>query len=436
MQLKNKSNYILSMNYPDHTTVDRRHFLKVSLIGGISVFSLPLTGNLFFPGSRRPAYNLSLNTATRLFDRNYCWAHPRAGIVPRAGEDGFPRVVMTMNKLDLSGSDVFRGMYGLEFVNLGTTWTEPQEIVNLSPKYEKIDNLERPVAVSDFWPAWHKASRKLLGIGHTVVYTPDWKVTNPRPRHTAYAVYNPDDSSWSGWQKLEMADPEKFYNAGAGCVQRYDLDGGIILLPLSFRPSGGNNSLVTVARCSFDGKKLSYIEHGDELSIDNETRGLGEPSLTRFNRVFFLTVRNDKQGFVTRSRDGLRFEPIQPWKFDDGTDLGNYNTQQHWVTHSDGLFLVYTRRGAGNDHVFRHRAPLFIARVDPERLQVIRATEQILVPERGARLGNFGVTGVSENETWVTVSEWMQPRGIEKYGSDGSVFVARIHWDKPNRLFK
>ncbi len=86
--------------------------------------------------------------------------------------------------------------------------------------------------------------------------------------------------------------------------------------------------------------------------------------------------------------------------------------------------------------MFRHRAPLFIARVDPVRLCVIRETEKVLVPERGARLGNFGVTDVSEHETWVTVSEWMQPKGVEKYGSDGSVFVARILWDSPNQLFK
>ena len=56
------------------------------------------------------------------------------------------------------------------------------------------------------------------------------------------------------------------------------------------------------------------------------------------------------------------------------------------------------------------------------------------------RLGNFGVTDVSPDETWVTVAELMQTWGpnhvmpvTNKYGSDGSVFVARIHWNKPNR---
>ena len=88
----------------------------------------------------------------------------------------------------------------------------------------------------------------------------------------------------------------------------------------------------------------------------------------------------------------------------------------------------------------RNRAPLFIARVDPEKLQVIRATEQILVPERGARLGNFGITEVNENETWVTVAEWMQTKAPNpydytipmKYGSNNAVFVARIRWQTPN----
>jgi hypothetical protein len=38
----------------------------------------------------------------------------------------------------------------------------------------------------------------------------------------------------------------------------------------------------------------------------------------------------------------------------------------------------------------------------------IRSTEEILAPERGARLVNCGVTAVSESETWVTAAEWLQ----------------------------
>lgn len=73
---------------------------------------------------------------------------------------------------------------------------------------------------------------------------------------------------------------------------------------------------------------------------------------------------------------------------------------------------------------------MFIAQVDTEKLQVIRSTERIVVPNRGAALGNFGVTVVNEHETWVTVAEYM--RGEENVEADNSVFAARIQWSKPN----
>ncbi len=415
--------------------LDRRHFLTSSLVAGISAVQLPRALRAAEADtSPTPDYRLTRDVPTKLYDGTKCWCHPRAGIVPGAGEDGLPRVVMTMNTLHLSGSDVFKAMHGLHTDDLGKTWTQPQELDTLAVQYETIGGQKRPVAVSDFWPTWHAASKTLLGTGHTVVYTPDWKVRRPRPRHVSWSIYDPADGGWQAWQKLDLRDDEKFYDAGAGCAQRFDLEDGTILLPIYFVPPK-SNSRVTIARCDFDGKTLKFRDHGNELHIDNKTRGLHEPSLTRFNDEFFLTLRNDQRGFVTRSRDGMNFEPFVSWKFDDGSELGNYNTQTHWVTHSDGLFLVYTRRGANNDHVFRHRAPLFMAQVDPEKMRVIRSTERILVPERGARLGNFGVTSVSPDETWVTVSEWMQPHGVEKHGSDGSVYVARIHWKKPNRLF-
>lgn len=389
-----------------------------------------------------PPYALRRQTPTRFYDGHRCWSHPRAGIVPIGSDRRRTRVVMTMNSLDVDGSDVFKGVYGLRTDDLGETWTEPAELAALAPRHESINGQERPVAVSDFWPRWHVASGKLLGTGHTVVYTPDWKVTHPRPRHTAYSIYDPQANEWQSWRKLAMPVGDEFHDAGAGCVQRYDAADGSILLPIYFRPPG-KNSCVTVARCEFDGDELRFREHGNVLSVEDKTRGLHEPSLTRFQDQFFLTLRNDQRGYVTRSRDGQTYQPIQPWRFDDGSELGNYNTQQHWVTHSDALYLVYTRRGAKNDHVFRHRAPLFMARVDPERLCVIRETEQIVVPERGARLGNFGVTDVSPHETWVTVAEWMQTWGPNHilpvdnpYGSDGSVWVAKIRWNRENKLFR
>ena len=67
-----------------------------------------------------------------------------------------------------------------------------------------------------------------------------------------------------------------------------------------------------------------------------------------------------------------------------------------------------------------------MAEVDPEKLVVLRDTERELVPNRGARLGNFAICEVSDDETWVVVAEWMQPVGCEKYGSDNTIWAARI----------
>lgn len=408
----------------------RREFIKSSLVSGVSLFFMP---SIYGCSRKELNYFSELNVPTKLFDGEKCWTHPRAGIIPGIGNNKSHRVVMTMNSLDLAGNDIFYGMFGLHSDDFAKNWTEPKELKTLAPNFEYINGEKRPVAVSDFWPKWHAASKTLLGTGHTIAYTTDWKITNPRPRHTSFSVYDIKTELWNKWQKLEMPDTEKFRNSGAGCSQRFDLEDGYILLPIYFNPIG-KNSRVTVCHCKFDGVNLKYLCHGTELEINDETRGLGEPSLTRFKGEYFLTIRNDKKGFVARSKDGLHFEKYIPWKFDDGMELGSYNTQQHWVTHSDALFLVYTRKGANNDHVFRHRAPLFMAEVDLANMCIVRATEQVLVPDRGARLGNFGITDISKDETWVTVSEWMQPHGVEKYGSDGSVFVAKIKWSKPNQL--
>lgn len=420
--------------------ISRRSFGQKTLVAaaGLSLGEFTLSSNAQAANTAKsttPDYKLKLDSPTRRFDGKSCWCHPRAGIVPGAGQGNDPAVVLTMNTLDLSGSDVFKALYGMRTDDLGQTWTKPKELETMAVRYEEIDGVTRPVAVSDYWPAWHAASKTLLGTGHTVVYTPEWKVRHPRPRHVTYSAYDVDQAAWRPWQKMELPADGTYHDAGAGSTQRVDLEDGTILLPIYLRPPE-SNSKVTIAKCTFNGEELKFVEHGNVLSRDDKTRGLHEPSLAQFQGRFFLTLRNDLRGYVTSSKDGLNFKPYKEWMFDDGKPLGNYNTQQHWVTHSDGLFLVYTRRGANNDHVFRHRAPLFMAQVDPEKLVVLRETEQVLVPERGARLGNFGVVDVTPDETWVTVSEWMQPRGVEKYGSDGSLFIARIHWQQPNKLFR
>lgn len=72
--------------------------------------------------------------------------------------------------------------------------------------------------------------------------------------------------------------------------------------------------------------------------------------------------------------------------------------------------------------------------MDPEQLQVIRATEQVLISERGATLGNFGAIAMTEDESWVTVSEGVWDDNARLLGATGATFLARVSWSQPNRL--
>lgn len=363
----------------------------------------------------------------------------RPGAMPATANNSRPIVIVTMQKLLLSGSDVFYEINDLRTDDGGATWSGP------SPHPDALGRrlLEGGVeeGVSDFWPSWHAKTGTLLGTGHTVRYVGDHLQPFPRRRSTAYSVYDPAARAWSAWNVLDLPDDPRFFNEGAGSTQRLDLPNGEVLLPIYYarmdtaRGTFHAQMVSTVMRCAFDGRTLRYIEHGTELTLPTG-RGFAEPSLARAGDRFYLTLRNNDAGWVAAGDDGLHYDSPRPWTFDDGAELGSYNTQQHWITHGHDLYLVYTRRGADNDHVLRHRAPLFIAQVDTDSLCVIRSTERVLVPDRGAALGNFGVTQVSDHEWWVVTSEWMQApppdpydcRICEQRGSDNSVFVASVTW--------
>jgi glycerophosphoryl diester phosphodiesterase len=392
--------------------------------------------------TRRLPFTIENEVMLQGYDGKMCWVHARPGVIPAGlkSDEGSPSssttqptVVITTQQLDITGSDVFHELHSATSLDLGKTWSRLAAQSGFERK-QIGDGMDETVC--DFSSSWHATTGKLLGVGHSVRYFNNSVVKN-RPRHTAYSTFNPRENLWSPPQQLEMPKEAKFYSSGAGSVQRFDLPNGNILLPIYFKGESDTQYSVTVCECDFDGKTMRYRKHGDELTVPVD-RGLSEPSLTSFGNRFFLTMRNDQHGYVTSGNDGLHFAPVQRWKFDDGEELGNYNTQQHWVSHSTGLFLVYTRKGARNDHVFRHRAPLFIAQVDPERLCILRATETIVVPERGARLGNFGVSQVSENEIWIVASEWMQSwkqRGttipvVNPWGADNSIHIAKLRWGK------
>ena len=363
--------------------------------------------------------------------KDRCYVHARGLMMPC----GFG--IITMQKLDISGCDVFSGIETVLTHDGGKSFSPPKLCKHLARRYFADGS---SVVMSDATPFYHKKSGKIILTGHTVVYGSDNKILkDPRPRSTAYAVYDGESGDFGEWKSIEMPDEAAYFSAGAGCSQILETESGELLIPIYYRSyekcAGGDAcSDAAVMRCSFDGESIRVIEIGHALSID-VPRGFDEPSIIKHKDEYFLTLRNDVTGFVTKSSDGLHFEDARELCFEDGASLGNYNTQQHWLTGGGRLWLVYTRRAGVNDHIFRHRAPLFIAEFDPERMCVSRSTEQIAVAERGARLGNFGCQSYSESEGYIYAAEWMQndPHGWDacaKYGSDNSIFINRVIFEE------
>jgi hypothetical protein len=348
------------------------------------------------------------------------WFQPRPVAIPT--RDGSPLAVMTIQRA--LGSDFFTGLSTAKSIDSGRTWTLAPD----DPGHGwRPGGNDLQVGVCDITLGWHAPTKQVIGIGHTATYTKKGFAGIEHRRDTAWIAYDPATGRWTPWRILDFPatpDQRTFINGVHG--QWLTEPDGSLLVPFYFLgPKIADGKWMfsfrgAVARLRFDGNELRYVTEGREMNLA-VPRGVYEKSLTWYRGKYYMTIRNDLRGYVTVSEDGLNFGPLRAWTFDDGSDLGSYNTQQKWVTHGDGLFLVYTRRGANNDHIPRNRAPLFIAEVDPEKLHVIRRTERIAVPERGADIGNFDATTVNESETWITTA-------------GGPAFLTRIRWSKPNPL--
>lgn len=351
------------------------------------------------------------------------WFHPRACAVP-GGES--PLAVMTCQ--NISGSDVYGQVHCTVSRDLGKTWTAPEPIGAFARR-PFGDGLE--MGVCDVVPEYHPHTNTVLAIGHNVYYRDNVLARPSEQRYPVYSVRRAD-GSWSGGRKLEWNDPRASAMHTCGCAQRYTSPDGELIIPVSFGPLGRRDRAVTTLRCSFDGELVEVREHGNELRLEVD-RGLLEPSIVRFGDWFYLTIRaEDGHGYLTRSRDGLRWEAIRPWSWEDGEPLTLSTTQQHWLPGPDCLYLVYTRKAEANVNVFRWRSPLYCARFEPAKMALIRVTERVVFPLIGdgiggadhvARMGNFHTNPVTGGESWVTVGETL-PNG----GWRGDTLLARVRW--------
>lgn len=349
------------------------------------------------------------------------WFHPRACMVGK-------RAFMTLQ--EIKGSDFFGPVHWTTSEDLGRTWSEFQPAPPLGWVPQDGGGHE---GVCDVTPEYHTQTGTVLALGHNVFYKTNRFDRDQAARWPVYAVWK--DGAWGPRQKLVWNDPRGSYIYSNNCGQRVVLPDGDVMMSFTFGVKGKPRAVCGV-RCSFDGRQLLVRETGPEIT-NPKGRGLLEPSLTRFKERYYLTIRaEDNRGYVAASDDGLRYEPKQAWAWDDGEPLTMSTTQQHWLTHSDALFLVYTRKDATNLNVIRWRAPLWVAQVDTGTLRLIRATERVVLPLVGdgvnkadlvPMMGNFGVCNASPDESWVSDGSW-----CPKAGNSGELQLARIRWSRPN----
>ncbi|MBN1591358.1 MAG: exo-alpha-sialidase [Pirellulales bacterium] len=357
------------------------------------------------------------------------WFQTRACIVPTP--DGL-NALMTMQRV--SGSDYYHPVCSTTSTDLGRTWSEPRPIPGMGRQPADDDT---QVGVCDVVPEFHPPTGTVLAMGHNVYYGRGRFFRDQPPRWPVYAVRDAS-GRWTPTARLVWDDPRGSAIYTCGCSQRVTLPDGDLLIALSFAPKGRTDRMVASVRCGFDGLAVTVEKTSNVLELPKK-RGLLEPSLTSFDGRMWMTIRaEDNRGYLATSDDGLKWSSPKPWTWDDGSPLVTSTTQQHWLTHSDGLFLVYTRRAENNRNVFRWRAPMFLAQVDARRQCLIRDTEQVVFPLVGdgvkngkhvARMGNFGVNHATPRESWITGGEC-----LPKDGYRGDVLLARVAWNRPNRL--
>ncbi len=325
---------------------------------------------------------------------------------------------------------VFQDRYVISS-NDGIHFSEPK-LVNGMP--ERRENGIRYVYALDAY--YHEKSASNYALGRISSYADD-KSPLLVGKNTMRALTGKFDARSMGFSDCHIFIPEgsEDYDMLTFMEPVEEAD-GTVLIPAYCNTGLSKQSEVVVFRFAVDDGELRCVEHGPSIARNDLRRGLAEPRLARLGHRYYLTIRSDEIGWFAWSEDGMHFTEPTEWRWDDGEILTSRNTQQAWLMHPDGLFLVYTRETPHNRHIFRRRAPLFMARFDEDRNCLVKDTEVIVVPEMGARLGNFTVTGMKENEAWICVCEWMQTTPPDctnssrcvRYGANNRLWRTRIVW--------
>jgi hypothetical protein len=337
----------------------------------------------------------------------------------------------------IGGSDYFGPVEVTYSEDNGGSWREPEKIPSLG--WETMQN-GLSEGICDVVPDYHLPSKKILAVGHNAYYKDNCffdtlgdfnesKKDSDRslPRYSVYSVCSKGD--WSERRRIYWEEFKDCSSVMCGCSQKVILPDGKIIIPFVVGYWGRCDRMACSLLCDFDGEKITPVKRGNMLELPFK-RGLLEPSMVQYGKKFFLTLRaEDGHGYLSTSTDGLEWDPIKAWSWEDGSKLTMSTTQQHWLKLGGKLYLVYTRKNGENDMVFRWRAPLFIAEFDLGKLCLKKATEQVVFPMQihsdnpGSigRMGNFHTLALSRTEAIVTVGV-VHP--MVEYAAD--ILLARI----------
>lgn len=341
------------------------------------------------------------------------------------------KIHLSHGQLYLGGSDVFLEGSVMTSEDGGMTFGEAKPFAALPDTHE--NGIRTHYSLT---PYYHKKSNTMYAIGRMTRYAGDRQpiLSGKDLMPALTGTFDTEKLCFTGCERLTVPGLEEYDMVTF--MEPFEEEDGSLLFPIYLRNGEKKTHDVVTARYELKGGTLIFRELGEILKREDLNRGICEPRLTKLGNKYYMTLRSDEIGMLTQSDDGLHFSAPEIWKWDDGEILASHNTQQAWVRHPEGLFLVYTRVTPHNHHIFRNRAPIFMARFDEERNCLVKETEVVVVPEMGARIGNFNVCQVKENEAWICVSEWMQTTGPDpydssvcyRYGARNRLWRTRIAW--------
>ncbi len=333
------------------------------------------------------------------------WTIPRATAIGTNASE----LLMTLSKLSTTGTDVYRGLGFTTSHDGGATWALLTELPYVAhPLREGIMGM-----FGAMLPVFHPPTGKVLILGNCVGYTGygTSSVKLTALRFPAYAVYDPATHKWSADYTVLTGEADANTTSGFPWIQ----PDGTLLWPCN----GGR-----VLKAAFDGEKLTILARSPQIEgLGKQAKNTGEYHLTKIGDRFYLAMRCPDQNRIAVSGDGQSFEPAVELRWDDGSLVPSIATQMRWVRQQGRLYLVYTRADPSSKGIFRNRAPLWMAELDPANLRLKKSTEVIAVPISPGRddLGNFGTTFVNDELSLVTTSEFGRTRT-----SNSRVYVSRV----------